>query len=163
MKLKLATALGMALAVPASAQVVHNGPADAAIAQSVSVTAGANMLFVSGLVPDAVDPAAAEGPAKYGDTETQARSVFKKINAALAAGGMGPGDVVMMRVYLVAPPGQPRMDFQGMMKAYREVYGTAEQPNKPARLTVQVAALGNPNFLVEVEVQAAKLPGAKKK
>jgi enamine deaminase RidA (YjgF/YER057c/UK114 family) len=55
------------------------------------------------------------------------------------------------------------MDFQGMMKAYREIYGTAEQPNKPARLTVQVAALGNANFLVEIEAQAAKLPGSRKK
>ncbi len=164
MKHKLAIGLSVALAAsawaPASAQIVHNGPADAAIAQSVSVPAGAKTLYVSGLTPDAVDPAAPEGPAKYGDTETQARSVFKKISAALAADGMGPGDVVMMRVYLVAPPGNTRMDFQGMMKAYREFYGTAEQPNKPARLTVQIAGLANANYLAEVEVQAAKLPAA---
>ena len=70
---------------------------------------------------------------------------------------MGAGDVVMMRVYLVAPPGQPRLDFQGMMKAYREFYGTAAQPNKPARVTMQVAALVGPHYLVEVEVQAAKI------
>jgi enamine deaminase RidA (YjgF/YER057c/UK114 family) len=166
MKNKLLIALGMALAAPASAQIVHNGPAEAAIAQSVSVPTGARMLYVSGLTPDAVDAAAPEGPAKYGDTETQARSVFKKINAALAADGMGPGDVVMMRVYLVAPPGVTRMDFQGMMKAYREIYGTADQPNKPARLTLQIAGLANANYLVEIEVQAAKLPApapAKKK
>jgi len=112
---------------------------------------------VSGLLPDAIDPALPDGPAKFGDTETQSRSVFKKINAALAAEGMDAGDVVMMRVYLVAPPGQPRLDFQGMMKAYREFYGTAAQPNKPARVTMQVAALVGPHYLVEVEVQAAKI------
>lgn len=34
--------------------------------------------------------------------------------------------------------------------------GTAEQPNLPARSTVQVAALVQPGMLVEVEVQLAK-------
>lgn len=150
--------LAAALAMPASAQIVRKGAPEAAIAQSALVPAGAKTLYVSGLLPDPVDPALPDGPAKYGDTETQSRSVFKKINAALAAEGFGAGDVVMMRVYLVAPPGQPRLDFQGMMKAYREFYGTPEQPNKPARVTMQVAALVGPHYLVEVEVQAAKAP-----
>ncbi len=160
---KLAIGLSVALAAtalaPASAQIVHKGAPDAAIAQSVTVPTGATTLYVSGLLPDPIDAALPDGPAKFGDTETQSRSVFKKINAALAESGMGPGDVVMMRVYLVAPPGQPRLDFQGMMKAYREVYGTPTQPNKPARVTMQVAALVGPYYLVEVEVQAAKIPG----
>ncbi len=155
---KLAIGLSMALTVPASAQIVHKGAPEAAIAQSVTVPAGATTLYVSGLLPDPVDASLPDGPAKFGDTETQSRSVFKKINAALAESGMGPGDVVMMRVYLVAPPGQPRLDFQGMMKAYREFYGTPTQPNKPARVTMQVAALVGPHYLVEVEVQAAKMP-----
>jgi enamine deaminase RidA (YjgF/YER057c/UK114 family) len=72
---------------------------------------------------------------------------------------MGPEDVTMMRVYLVAPPGAERMDFAGMMRAYKEMFGTADQPNKPARVTVQVAALAAPQFLVEIEVEAAKVLG----
>jgi enamine deaminase RidA (YjgF/YER057c/UK114 family) len=61
----------------------------------------------------------------------------------------------MMRVFLVAPPGQ-RMDFAGMMRAYREVFGTPKQPNKPARSTMQVAGLVDSGWLVEIEVTAAK-------
>ena len=78
-----------------------------------------------------------------------------KVEAALKDQGLGLGDVVMMRVFLVAPPGQ-RMDFAGMMKAYREFFGTAAQPNKPARSTMQVGGLVDPGWLVEIEVTAAK-------
>jgi enamine deaminase RidA (YjgF/YER057c/UK114 family) len=138
--------------------VVHSGAPTAAIASSVTVPAGATTLYISGLTPDPADPAAPEGsPARMGNTEAQARSVFKKIVAALAAQGMTPGDVVMMRVYLVAPAGAPKMDFDGMMTAYKEVWGTAAQPNKPARTTVQVASLVNPSYLVEVDSVAAKV------
>ena len=81
--------------------------------------------------------------------------------ARLRAHGMTVGDVVMMRVFLVAPPGQPRMDFAGMMTAYREFFGTAAQPRIPARSTMQVAGLVDPGWLVEIEVTAAKAPAAR--
>jgi enamine deaminase RidA (YjgF/YER057c/UK114 family) len=47
------------------------------------------------------------------------------------------------------------MDFAGMMRAYREQFGTAQQPNRPARSTMQVAGLVDPDWLVEIEVTAA--------
>ena len=50
------------------------------------------------------------------------------------------------------------MDFAGMMEAYRAVFGTPAQPNKPARATVQVAALVAPGMLAEIEVQAVRAP-----
>lgn len=50
------------------------------------------------------------------------------------------------------------MDFAGMMEAYKTFFGTEEQPNKPARVTVQVAALVAPGMLSEIEVQAVKAP-----
>jgi 2-iminobutanoate/2-iminopropanoate deaminase len=50
------------------------------------------------------------------------------------------------------------MDFQGMNEAYRMFFGTAENPNVVARSTVQVVALANPLYLVEIEVTAAKAP-----
>ncbi|HVJ70490.1 MAG TPA: RidA family protein [Sphingomicrobium sp.] len=126
------------------------------ISTSVSVPPGGRLVYISGTVPDAVDAKAPEGSvARFGDTEAQTRSVLKKVEAALAAQGLGLGDVVMMRVFLVSPPGQ-RMDFAGMMKAYREFFGTAAQPNKPARSTMQVAGLVDPGWLVEIEVTAAK-------
>lgn len=146
------------LAAPAGAQAVrHVGPADGPIAAAVDVPAGARTVYLSGNVPDVADPAAPAGSvARYGDTAAQTRSILAKIDKQLAGLGLGMGDVVMMRVYLVAPPGQPRMDFAGMMKAYSERFGTAAQPNKPARATMQVAALVDPGWLVEIEVTAAR-------
>ncbi|HET9810500.1 MAG TPA: RidA family protein [Sphingomicrobium sp.] len=131
---------------------VRMTPPKAPIATSVGVPAGSDIVFVSGTVPDSLEGS----PASFGDTETQTRSILSKIEAELARHGMGLGDVVMMRVFLVAPKGQDRMDFAGMMKAYSERFGTAEQPNKPARSTMQVAGLVHPDWLVEIEVTAAR-------
>jgi enamine deaminase RidA (YjgF/YER057c/UK114 family) len=39
---------------------------------------------------------------------------------------------------------------------YSQFFGTKEQPNKPARSAVQVAALVAPGALLEIEVIAAK-------
>ena len=149
--------LGLA-ASPLHAQAPkRTGAPEAPIAASVEVPAGSRLVYVSGQVPEAADATAAEGSvARYGDTETQTRSVIRKIDGVLKQHGLGLGDVVMMRVFLVAPPGQPRMDFQGMMRAYSASFGTKDQPNKPARSTMQVAGLVNPGWLVEIEVTAAK-------
>jgi enamine deaminase RidA (YjgF/YER057c/UK114 family) len=43
-----------------------------------------------------------------------------------------------------------------MMAAYTKFFGTKEQPNKPARSAMQVAALAAPWALVEIEVIAVK-------
>jgi len=145
------------LAAPAHSQnVTRMGPAESPISASVEVRAGSRLVYVSGTVPDPVDANAPAGSAeRYGDTATQTRSILRKIETALRAHGLGLGDVVMMRVFLVAPAGQPRMDFAGMMTAYREFFGTAAQPNRPARSTMQVAGLVDPGWLVEIEVTAA--------
>jgi len=42
------------------------------------------------------------------------------------------------------------------MAAYTQFFGTAAQPNKPSRSTVQVAGLVAPGALVEVDVVAAR-------
>lgn len=145
---------------PALAQITRAGPETSPIAASVTIPPGATVVHLSGALAAEANMAAPEGSVeRYGDTETQTRSVLARLAAGLAAQGMGPQDVVMMRVYLVAPPGARQMDFAGMMKAYKEMFGTPAQPNKPARVTVQVAALAAPQFLVEIEVQAAKVMG----
>jgi len=148
----------LALAGAAAAQTipVRLGPAQSPIASSVRVPAGSHIVYVSGTVPDAVNPDAPAGSAgRFGDTAAQTRSILGKIEKVLAQQGMGLGDVVMMRVFLVAPPGQQAMDFGGMMRAYSERFGTAAQPNKPARSTMEVAGLVDPDWLVEIEVTAA--------
>lgn len=138
--------------------VLRLGPADSPISATVHVPVDSELVYVSGTVPDVINPQAPAGVERYGDTEAQTRSILNKIQKALNAHAMSLGDIVMMRVFLVAPPGQPRMDFAGMMRAYRERFGTPEQPNKPARSTVQVAGLVDPGWLVEIEVTAARDP-----
>lgn len=157
------TCLAACAALPAAAQEIRREAASGApIANSIELPADSVIVYVSGTVPDAADPAAPQGSAqRYGDTATQTRSVLRTVESRLRAHGMGLGDVVMMRVFLVAPPGQQRMDFAGMMTAYREFFGTATQPNVPARSTMQVAGLVDPGWLVEIEVTAAK-PGARR-
>ncbi len=156
--------LAILLAGCATAPVVPQpslriGAPEAPISTSVSVPGGHELVYISGAVPDAVNPRVQVGSIeRFGDTETQTRSILDKIQAALGQHGLGLGDVVMMRVFLVAPPGQSRMDFAGMMRAYRERFGTPQQPNKPARSTMQVAGLVDPGWLAEIEVTAARRP-----
>ena len=139
-----------------AAEIRRLGPPDFPISASVEVPAGSRLVYVSGTVPDVADADAPPGSVqRYGDTAAQTRSVLRRIEAQLREHGLGLGDVVMMRVFLVAPPGQPRMDFAGMMTAYREYFGTPAQPNRPARSTMQVAGLVEPGWLVEIEVTVA--------
>ena len=152
-----AACLAATAAVAKPEPIVRSGSADAAIAATVALPADARLIYVSGTVPDAINPAAPQGSVeRFGDTEAQTRSVLAKIEALLKAQGLGMGDVVMMRVFLVAPPGQGRMDFAGMMRGYRAYYGTPQQPLQTARSTMQVAGLVDPGWLVEIEVTAAR-------
>ncbi len=146
------------LAVTAAPETIRrSGPEQSPIAASVSLPAGSRLVYVSGTVPDAIDEAAPKGTVeRFGDTEAQTRSVLTKIDKALKAEGLGLGDVVMMRVFLVAPPGEARMDFVGMMRGYSAFFGTKDQPQKTARSTMQVAGLVDPGWLVEIEVTAAR-------
>ncbi|MCL6683141.1 RidA family protein [Sphingomonas alba] len=135
----------------------RSGAPDSPISASVEVPAGSRLIYVSGQVPEVINPAAPDGSVEqFGDTEAQTRSVIHKIEGVLKQSGLGLGDVVMMRVFLVAPPGQSRMDFAGMMRGYSASFGTKEQANKPARSTMQVAGLVREGWLVEIEVTAAK-------
>ena len=151
-------AILLAAAANASAQPVKRvGPGTSPISTSVEVPAGSQLVYVSGTVPDALKPEAAAGSVeRFGDTEAQTRSILGKIEKQLRQHGLTMADVVMMRVFLVAPPGQERMDFQGMMRGYSAFFGTPQQPNKPARSTMQVAGLVDPGWLVEIEVTAAQ-------
>jgi len=57
--------------------------------------------------------------------------------------------------YLVPDPLKDgRIDLAGWNTAYGNIFGTAAMPVKPARSTVGVVALGNPEWLIEVEAVA---------
>ena len=87
----------------------------------------------------------------------QAESVFQRMQASLENLGLGFGDVVKMAVFLVGDPELGgRMDFAGFMRSYSKYFGTEEQPNKPARSAIQIAALARPNVFIEVEVVLAR-------
>jgi enamine deaminase RidA (YjgF/YER057c/UK114 family) len=141
---------------PAAAQSVkHIQTEGGGIASGVWV---GDMFYLSGQLPTPVTPADREKgtPAVYGNMQAQAESAFMKIQNALKAQGLGMGDVVMMRVYMAADPKDGKLDFAGMNAAYGKFFGTPEQPNKPARSALQVAALVAQGAFLEVEVQAAR-------
>ena len=153
----LFTGVGLFAGAGQAQDIVRSGAAQSPIAGSVTVPGNARLTYVSGTVPDAIAATAPQGSVeRFGDTEAQTRSVLGKIEATLKAQGLGMGDVVMMRVFLVAPPGATAMDFAGMMRGYKMFFGTAAQPLKPARSTMQVAGLVDPGWLVEIEVTAAR-------
>jgi enamine deaminase RidA (YjgF/YER057c/UK114 family) len=140
----------------AQTNVHHIQEEDRPIATGVWV---GDTLYLSGQLASPLTPAdAAKGTtAVYGDTETQTMSTLTKIQAALKNEGLSMGDVVMMHVFLVGDPAKEgKLDFPGMMAAYTKFFGTKEQPNKPARSAMQVAALAAPWALVEIEVIAVK-------
>ena len=150
----------LAIAMAAPAVVRHPLPTGNTfpISAAVEVPAGKTTVYLSGTVPKVADPAAAAGTvAAYGDTRTQTISVLTSIQAQLKALGLGMGDVVKMQVFLVGDPGKDgKLDFAGMMEGYSQFFGTKQQPALPVRSAMQVAALANPGFLVEIEVMAVR-------
>jgi enamine deaminase RidA (YjgF/YER057c/UK114 family) len=116
-------------------------------------------LYLSGQLASPVTPAdEVKGTAAvYGDTKTQAMSALSKIQALLKEQGLDMKDVVKMNVFMAGDPDKGnKLDFAGLQAAYTQFFGTKEQPNKPARSAMQVAALAAPWALIEVEVIAVK-------
>jgi enamine deaminase RidA (YjgF/YER057c/UK114 family) len=116
-------------------------------------------LYLSGQLANPVTEAdAAKGTAAvYGDTKTQAFSALTKIQALLKEQGLDMKDVVKMTVFLAGDPEKGgKLDFPGLQASYTQFFGTKDQPNKPARSAMQVAALAAPWALVEIEVIAIR-------
>lgn len=157
-----AIALACATLLPAlshaQAIVRHKIPnSDFPIAQAVTLPAGTTIHFISGQVPPQVDKNADPNSlAAFGDTKMQTVGVLTKIQDILKGMGLTMGDVVKMQVFLVGDPAKGgKADVAGFMGGYTQFFG-GPQPNLPARAVVQVAALSNPGWLVEIEVVAAK-------
>jgi 2-iminobutanoate/2-iminopropanoate deaminase len=150
----------LAFASAAHAQTIerYDRHATLPIARAVKVPPTAETLYLSGEVASPAVAAGAPGEAQgYGDTEAQTRSVFRKIEQTLKERGYGLGDVVKLTVFLVGVPEKSgHLDMDGFTRAYVRYFGTASQPNLPARSTVQVAGLSQPGYLVEIEAIAAK-------
>jgi enamine deaminase RidA (YjgF/YER057c/UK114 family) len=126
------------------------------ISLGVAVPAGKKIVFVSGMGAEIADKAAKPmSLAAYGDTKTQTISTFEQIKSALKVMNLEMKDVIKMQVFLVGDPAKEgKMDFAGFMAGYTQYFGGDKNPNLPSRSALQVAALANPGWLVEIEVTA---------
>ncbi len=160
--LGIAIALKFIIPHPSLAQGVIRYPipnSNFPIARAVELPANAKLVYVSGQVPPVVNRDVPRNSLEaFGDTKTQTVGVLERVQSALSDADLTMGDVVKMQVFLVGDSNNGgMMDFAGFMEGYTQFFGTEEQPNLPARSTMQVAGLVNPGWLVEIEVVAVRL------
>lgn len=106
----------------------HTDEAPKAIGPYSQAIAVDGWLYTSGQIP--IDPAS--GELVDGDFSAQARRVLENLGAVLAAAGCSFADVAKATVYLT-----DLADFTELNALYAEAMGE----HRPARSTVQVAAL----------------------
>ena len=158
--LALMTGMGAALPAHAADGIVRYPEKDYPISDVIEVPAGASTIYISGLGAAVQDKKADPHTiAAYGDTEAQTRATLERIQSELKKIGLDMGDIVQMHVFMLEDPKLGKLDFDGMMKAYTQFFGTGTQPNLPVRSAFGVAHLGNPGWLVEIEVTAVRVPG----
>ena len=133
------------------------GATNSPISAGVALPSGQALLMTSGTVPPVLDanvPAGARE--RYGDTKTQGAGALRQIEVQLKKAGLSLKDVIYLRVYIAADKVKGgAFDYPGWFEAYGQFFGTAENPVKPARSTVGVASLVNPDWLIEIEAVAA--------
>lgn len=128
------------------------------ILESVEVPAGATTLYVSGQLASPIDPSKpVTSIADLGDTKTQSMSTLNKIKKILESHGYAMSDIIKMTLFLAPDPKLGKMDFDGVNAAFETFFNVPSNPNTVARSAIQVGALAGPNFLVEIEVTAAKV------
>ena len=79
------------------------------------------------------------------DIREQTRFVLERIKSILAAAGTSLDNVLTATTYVTNPM---------LVPAYNEEYAKYFPTNKPARTTVTVAALNQPELLIEITVTA---------
>jgi 2-iminobutanoate/2-iminopropanoate deaminase len=120
---------------------VKTETAPAAIGPYSQAVISGGLLFSAGQIP--LDPAT--GQIIDGDVTKQTDRVMQNLEAVLAAAGLGWTDVVKTTVYLHDMADFPRVN---------EIYGRWLGDARPARSTVQVAALPR-GASIEIDLIAA--------
>ena len=118
-------------------QTVHTDAAPAAIGPYAQATIAGGFLFTAGQIP--LDPKSME--IVTGDIEPQTRQVMANLSAVLTQAGVNWNDVVKTTVFLLDMADFPR---------FNELYSAALGDARPARTTVQVAALPR-GALIEID------------
>jgi len=118
-------------------RIVSTDKAPKAIGPYSQAVAAGGMLFVSGQIP--LDPGS--GELVEGGIKEQTERVLENIKAIVEAGGGKMENVVKTTVYLTD---------LSLFAEMNEVYAGFFSENRPARATVQVAALPK-NSLVEID------------
>lgn len=108
---------------------------------SVEVPSGSRFIYLAGQTGLADDDTIPEG------IEAQSEIAFSNIKKILAASDYRMEDVVFMKSFLTR-----RQDREGYQKVRSAFWGDI----KPASTFLLVSGLARPEFLVEVEVVAAK-------
>jgi 2-iminobutanoate/2-iminopropanoate deaminase len=121
-----------------AATSVYDPPA---YAQAVKVTGAQTILYIAGQVAYAPDGSAAHP----GDFKAQARAALQALKAQVEAGGGTMASIVKVNTYLTDI--RHRADY-GPVRA--EFFGS----KMPAHTLVAVAALAQPEFLIEIEAVA---------
>jgi enamine deaminase RidA (YjgF/YER057c/UK114 family) len=87
----------------------------------------------------------------------QTRDTFNGFKEKLEAEGWSMSDIIQVRAFGVADDND-FLDFDGFNTAYREFFGTEENPMKPVRSFVEIEDLVVDGWLIEIEVRAARVP-----
>ena len=122
-------------------ETIHTDKAPEAIGPYSQGIIANGFLFTAGQIP--LDPAT--GETVEGDIVAQTERVMKNLEAILKQAGASWNTVVKTTVYL-----QDLSEFPRMNEVYARAFGSA----RPARSTVQVAALPR-GVMVEIDVVAA--------
>ena len=112
------------------------------VAHGVEVPAGARFMFTNGQVgtrPDGTTPET---------TGEQARVVFTRVEAVLAAAKMALSDIVRLTVFLTDPD-----DVSTFVEARDRIMGD----HKPGAIILIVKGLARPELKIEIEAIAAKV------
>jgi enamine deaminase RidA (YjgF/YER057c/UK114 family) len=115
--------------------------------RQVSIATGSRLVFIAGQVARGADGE----PVGAGDLAAQTEQAFRNVATAVEAAGGRFADIAKLNVYVVDwSPDKMAALGEG---AFRAAAGADIDPLKPITL-IGVAALGEPDLLIEIEATA---------